>query len=71
MGTMAKVVARHEASLLAGRTWGDGLYLVFDDLCGGRMRPRAPGGAGWPGSRVGGPGRAAGHEGRRPRRYGV
>jgi adenylate cyclase len=33
MGTMAKVVARHETSLLAGRTWGDGLYLVFDDIC--------------------------------------
>jgi adenylate cyclase len=33
MAAMGKVVARYETNLLAGRTWGDGVYLVFDDIC--------------------------------------
>lgn len=32
MASLAKVVARFEEQLLSGRTWGDGLYLVFEDI---------------------------------------
>src|SRR5690606_13464248 len=33
MCSLARTVARFESHLLSGRTWGDGLYLVFDDIC--------------------------------------
>ena len=32
MGSLAEAVAGYDANLLSGRTWGDGLYLVFDDI---------------------------------------
>jgi adenylate cyclase len=32
MGALSRVVATHETELLAGRTWGDGIYLVFADV---------------------------------------
>lgn len=33
MNSMAKVVSRFDSELLSGRTWGDGLHLVFGDIC--------------------------------------
>lgn len=33
MGALAKVVSGFNAEILSGRTWGDGLYLVFGDIC--------------------------------------
>lgn len=33
MGSLAKVVSRYDSELLSGRTWGDGLHLVFGDIC--------------------------------------
>jgi adenylate cyclase len=33
MGALAKVVSGFEAEILSGRTWGDGVYLVFGDIC--------------------------------------
>jgi class 3 adenylate cyclase len=32
MGCVANVLARHEAHVATRNTWGDGLYVVFDDL---------------------------------------
>jgi class 3 adenylate cyclase len=32
MGCVASVLARHEAHIATRNTWGDGLYVVFDDL---------------------------------------
>ena len=31
LGTFAKVIERHRTDVLLASTWGDGLYLVFDD----------------------------------------
>lgn len=33
MSSLAHVVEDYAPQLLSGRTWGDGLYLVFDDIC--------------------------------------
>ena len=32
MDSLAKVVARFDDQMLSGRTWGDGVYLVFEDI---------------------------------------
>ena len=32
MGALAKVVADFDSQILSGRTWGDGIYLVFGDI---------------------------------------
>jgi adenylate cyclase len=32
MASLAKVVARFDDQMLSGRTWGDGVYLVFEDI---------------------------------------
>jgi len=33
MGALAKVVAGFNSQILSGRTWGDGIHLVFGDVC--------------------------------------
>lgn len=33
MRSLSKVVSRYETQVLSGRTWGDGLHLVFNDIC--------------------------------------
>jgi hypothetical protein len=33
MSSLAKAVSGYDDHMLSGRTWGDGIYLVFDDIC--------------------------------------